>query len=174
VSPGVEEPIGHALHQESKRWIPTSLDASSGVELSTEGARVVGALVERGTETGSDGEATQLILPLGAKRRVLISNEPGYAEVVEAPREPPWMRTVGLACQCFEHTPRIPAAWLITEWRLRATSVRRIDWEGGDYAAGDSDPSAWVAEVLNAGGEAAEEGDREAWAEIWARAVALA
>jgi hypothetical protein len=165
-APLVPEPIGHEIHGGPSGWTATSLDATTGADLPEGGARVIGALVERGRGVPGGPEAVQLILPRGALRRVLLSEDPGMLEVVEVPDEPPWMGEAGLNCQCFEHSPRIDAAWLVISWRLRGVTVRRIEPSAEARGAGERDLETWVDAVLGAPVDAAPAGERAAWKQL--------
>jgi hypothetical protein len=175
VTPAVSRPIGHAIEAAgASGWAATSLDATSEPELPPDGVRVLGAKVEHGAGTTVHDEQRPLILPRGAQRRVLLSEEPGVMEVVEVPEEPPWMREAGLACQCFEHAPVIDAAWLVTDWRMRGTTVRRVDHLDGSRSTPERDLLAWSEVVLGAPLEAAAEEERGRWALVRERAEGLA
>jgi hypothetical protein len=164
--PLVPEPIGHEIHAGPSGWTATSLDATTGADLLDDGARVIGALVERGGAVPGAHEAAQLILPRGAFRRVLLSRDPGVLEDVGVPDEPPWMGEAGLNCQYFEHSPRIDAAWLVTSWRLRGVTVRRIEPPTGARDVGERDFETWVDVVLGASVDAAPPGERSAWEQL--------
>ena len=102
----------------------------------------------------------------------VIGARPGVLEEVEAPLEPPWMRSAGLECQCFEHVPRIDAQWLVTEWSTKGFQARRIDLESGpaeDAAA--EDMRAWCQAVLACDPDSVKADDRDAWAELRERAT---
>jgi hypothetical protein len=164
VTPAVSRPIGHAIEAAgASGWGATSLDATSEPELPPDGVRILGATVEHGADAAVEEERRRLILPRGALRRILLSEEPGVMEVVEVPEEPPWMREAGLACQCFEHAPAIDAAWLVTDWRMRGTAVRRLDHIPGAPSTPEADLLGWSEVVLGAPLEAAAEEERRDW-----------
>ncbi len=94
--------------------------------------------------------------------------------MVEAPPDPPWMKRVGLECQCFEHYPRIDALWLKTESRWSGIGVRQL--REGEPAEPIEDPAKvarWCEEILASGLDAAGDDDKKAWAQLFVVAEAL-
>lgn len=173
-SPQPETPVGHELRVRGAGLRPTSLDASGAPECHPDGVRVLGSLVEVGASVAMGQPGPLLFLPRGARRRLLIGAQPGVLEAVDVPPEPPWMRSAGLQCQYFEHSPRIDAHWLVTEWSTRGLQVRRIDVAASSTsAAAGEDPQAWRQAVLACDLDSVDDGDREAWVELRARAAAL-
>jgi hypothetical protein len=170
-TPLVEKQVGHELRMIDGCLQPTSLDATRDPQLTDTGARVIGSLVEVGASVGFEEADPQLILPRGALRRVLVSEQPGLLESVEVPEEPGWMRRAGLECQSFEHLPSIDAQWLITESRLGGLRVRRIEAvPASGPGLGEKRVAAWAQLVLACGQESVEPADCEDWERLQALA----
>jgi hypothetical protein len=163
IAPPTETAIGHDLRERDGGPVPLTLDAAAAPGVPEDGLRIRGALVEWG-EVMQQPNPTQLILPRAASRLILISAEPAFVEEVAVPAEPPWMREAGLNCQFFEHSPAIPAAWLITWSRLRGVTARRVSTSVATTAP--EDVETWCRVVAECGGEAAEPVDQAAWTEL--------
>jgi hypothetical protein len=174
-SPRPQRVVGHEIRLKSGGVRePSSLDASGDPQLSADGARVIGSMVETGPSLDLGAAQSPLVLPRGAQRCVLIPAHPGPIESVEAPVEPPWMGRAGLECQSFEHFPEVEADWLLTEGKLHGWRARKIASSGAEArAATDEERRAWADAVLTCGVNCTNPEDQQDWLAMRALAEAI-
>jgi hypothetical protein len=166
-------PVGHELQVRGGELSPCALDAGCDPALHADGVRVLGSLVEIGSDVAIERPRSPLVLPRAARRRLVLSERPGVFEEVDVPLEPPWMRRAGLQCQSFEHVTRIDAQWLVTEWGSKGLRVRKIDLEPGPASdVPEADLQRWRQLVLACPLDSLDPDDLDAWTKLRERAEA--